>query len=379
MVERRVDPEDGVAYTWDEMCAQYLSQYTVDDMTAYWELCEKLVQRRGPQRAVPHERMRQQRAPPGGYQQNMSFQTIGQSDKAKAPTLETIVASIAALQPPDKDQLWNTVQKLAQAQRRALSPFKFVPRGSLSSPYVQHVSDIDVIFTSKGNSRHAFIEAANFDNLLCCAQKLFEGGLVYSMQMLGPGEDPVFDRMLTPHEKADEIFSQSSHQGICLVTLTGAFRWTARTGGGLWIPMDLSLQLGENRMTQEERKQKMTINLEDGNFAKAVQRLRSGLKDGRKAAVASAWNESGGKARFLVKQLSMLDALLKFETLPEFQVVEYCRRVLKVPLGSCAELPLWMEVAETAMQSQGRKVLTEHSEAATAFLGRSVLPYLRGK
>lgn len=132
-------------------------------------------------------------------------------------------------------------------------------------------------------------------------------------------------------------------------------------------------------MTQEERKQKMTINLEDGNFAKAVQRLRSGLKDGRKAAVASAWNENGGKARFLVKQLGMLEALLKFETLPEFQVVEYCRRVLKVPLGSCAELPLWMEVAETAMQSQGRKVLTEHSEAATAFLGRSVLPYLRGK
>lgn len=40
MVEKRIDPEDGQAYTYDEMCAYYKGQYKKNAMTAYWDTCK---------------------------------------------------------------------------------------------------------------------------------------------------------------------------------------------------------------------------------------------------------------------------------------------------------------------------------------------------
>jgi len=40
MVERRIDPEDGEAYTYEEMCAYYKGQYKKNAMAAYWEICD---------------------------------------------------------------------------------------------------------------------------------------------------------------------------------------------------------------------------------------------------------------------------------------------------------------------------------------------------
>jgi len=39
MVERRIDPEDGQAYTWEEMSAFYKGQYKKNAMAAYWDSC----------------------------------------------------------------------------------------------------------------------------------------------------------------------------------------------------------------------------------------------------------------------------------------------------------------------------------------------------
>eukprot|EP00429_Kryptoperidinium_foliaceum_P079316 CAMPEP_0176229180 /NCGR_PEP_ID=MMETSP0121_2-20121125/23656_1 /TAXON_ID=160619 /ORGANISM="Kryptoperidinium foliaceum, Strain CCMP 1326" /LENGTH=221 /DNA_ID=CAMNT_0017568495 /DNA_START=93 /DNA_END=754 /DNA_ORIENTATION=- len=40
MAERRVDPEDGVAYTYDELVAYYKGKYKKQVIAEYWEECE---------------------------------------------------------------------------------------------------------------------------------------------------------------------------------------------------------------------------------------------------------------------------------------------------------------------------------------------------
>ncbi|CAJ1396376.1 unnamed protein product [Effrenium voratum] len=41
MAERRIDPEDGAAYTWEEFSAYYAGKYKKKAVEAYWEECEK--------------------------------------------------------------------------------------------------------------------------------------------------------------------------------------------------------------------------------------------------------------------------------------------------------------------------------------------------
>jgi len=40
MAERRVDPEDGATYTWDELSAFYTRKYKKKEIEAYWETCK---------------------------------------------------------------------------------------------------------------------------------------------------------------------------------------------------------------------------------------------------------------------------------------------------------------------------------------------------
>lgn len=40
MVEKRIDPEDGQTYTYEEMCDYYKGQYKKNAMAAYWESCK---------------------------------------------------------------------------------------------------------------------------------------------------------------------------------------------------------------------------------------------------------------------------------------------------------------------------------------------------
>jgi len=40
MAEKRVDPEDGTAYAWDELSAFYAGKYKKKEIEAYWESCK---------------------------------------------------------------------------------------------------------------------------------------------------------------------------------------------------------------------------------------------------------------------------------------------------------------------------------------------------
>jgi malate dehydrogenase len=47
MVEKRIDSEDGQAYTYEDMCAYYKGQYKRNAMDAYWETCKVLKAKKG--------------------------------------------------------------------------------------------------------------------------------------------------------------------------------------------------------------------------------------------------------------------------------------------------------------------------------------------
>jgi len=46
MAEKRIDPEDKIAYTWEELSVFYKGKYKKNDINAYWETCTALKQRR---------------------------------------------------------------------------------------------------------------------------------------------------------------------------------------------------------------------------------------------------------------------------------------------------------------------------------------------
>jgi len=47
MAEKRVDPDDGTAYTWEELAAYYKGKYNKKAIEAYWEECEPAKKKKG--------------------------------------------------------------------------------------------------------------------------------------------------------------------------------------------------------------------------------------------------------------------------------------------------------------------------------------------
>jgi malate dehydrogenase len=47
MAEKRIDPEDDTAYTWDDLAAFYKGKYTKKAIEAYWEECDPVKKKRG--------------------------------------------------------------------------------------------------------------------------------------------------------------------------------------------------------------------------------------------------------------------------------------------------------------------------------------------
>lgn len=41
MPKRRIDPTDGMPYSWSEMAAHYANDYTVSAVVAYWDACKE--------------------------------------------------------------------------------------------------------------------------------------------------------------------------------------------------------------------------------------------------------------------------------------------------------------------------------------------------
>ncbi len=350
--------------------------------------------------------------------------------------------SSSSFQIPNKEHLWRDMQRLGRQLDKKLYPYSFIPRGGLSSPYVEYVSDIDLIFahsdcndkqkkgsgkgrnSSKGSkihnpyaTTHTFTKP-EFQRLLDTAQGLFQGGHIMSMQITAEDDltnsssagasesepSELFDGELHSTTKESdgkivtvkldpvEIFENASYAsarkslGIDAVVVSGCYRWREYL-----IPMDISLKRGEKNMTHGERVTKYKKNLEDKNFAKAVQRCRGAMKNkDQKWDFACCWNYYGGKSRFLYKQLGMLGSLCESSSGPGMsesessgditdsalsttKLVEYCKRTLGLPKSVEREnLGSWLGVAEEEMQCNGAKVLWEFRGYLKTLMGVEV-------
>jgi malate dehydrogenase len=82
MAERRVDPEDGTAYTWEEFSEYYSKQYKKKAVASYWEECE-VVKTKKKKSKVPRE----------------DSQEAATQPKAKAKAKATADAKVAKAKP----------------------------------------------------------------------------------------------------------------------------------------------------------------------------------------------------------------------------------------------------------------------------------------
>jgi len=63
MAEKRVDPEDGSAYTYDELAAYYKGKFTKSAIAAYWEECKPVKGKKGAAKAKAKTKAKAKAAP----------------------------------------------------------------------------------------------------------------------------------------------------------------------------------------------------------------------------------------------------------------------------------------------------------------------------
>ena len=162
-----------------------------------------------------------------------------------------------------------------------------------------YVSDIDLIFNAKQKNE---VSEDDFQRLHAAAQALFRRDIsITSAKVASNGED-VFDESWAGSGSLAEVLRLIRAGGCDVVSLTGVYESSQE-----WlIPIDITLQCGDERMTDQDRMSKCEKNIEVGNFAKVVSRIRSLMSPQRKKHFARDWNALGGKLRFCYKQLEML-------------------------------------------------------------------------
>eukprot|EP00429_Kryptoperidinium_foliaceum_P060874 CAMPEP_0176087800 /NCGR_PEP_ID=MMETSP0120_2-20121206/43959_1 /TAXON_ID=160619 /ORGANISM="Kryptoperidinium foliaceum, Strain CCMP 1326" /LENGTH=367 /DNA_ID=CAMNT_0017421651 /DNA_START=11 /DNA_END=1115 /DNA_ORIENTATION=+ len=195
-------------------------------------------------------------------------------DQSRA-MLRTIESALESIDYPDKAAVWEFVQQLGRRHQRAFPGYKFVPRGGLSSPHVRFMTDIDFIFSGRGGG---LIAVSDFDALEALAVQLC-GGIrnIISAKVSLQGNE-MFDEEVQDLQVVRSLVAE----GADVAVITG--RFTLRNGWS--VPMDLTLSLGDDKMSKAERLEKIRANLERGDYAKVVQRMRPLLNRDAKAAFA---------------------------------------------------------------------------------------------
>ena len=188
--------------------------------------------------------------------------------------------------------MWHVIQSLGKKHQKRFSAYRFVPRGGLSSPHVRYVTDADLIFN---NPLAGCVSLEDFDALCGSASEIFQR--IYGARVALEGEE------LLDEELSDlQVVRQVVSKGCDVVTLMGLLQLR----DGWCVPVDLSLQRGESKMSKERRVDRLLGNLEKLDFAKVVSRIRAILPKTIKACFADDWNSSGGPWRFLLKQIELV-------------------------------------------------------------------------
>ena len=188
--------------------------------------------------------------------------------------------------------MWQVIQSLGKKHQKRFSAYRFVPRGGLSSPHVRYVTDADLIFNNPVAGR---VCLEDFDALCGSAAEIFQQ--IYAARVALDDEE-LLDEELSDLGVVRRVVSD----GCDVVTVTGIFKLR----DGWCLPVDLTLQRGESKMSKERRVDRLLGNLEKLDFAKVISRIRAILPKTIKASFADDWNSSGGAWRFLLKQIELV-------------------------------------------------------------------------
>eukprot|EP00441_Pelagodinium_beii_P024238 CAMPEP_0197653664 /NCGR_PEP_ID=MMETSP1338-20131121/36617_1 /TAXON_ID=43686 ORGANISM="Pelagodinium beii, Strain RCC1491" /NCGR_SAMPLE_ID=MMETSP1338 /ASSEMBLY_ACC=CAM_ASM_000754 /LENGTH=358 /DNA_ID=CAMNT_0043228865 /DNA_START=82 /DNA_END=1155 /DNA_ORIENTATION=+ len=268
---------------------------------------------------------------------------------ASSALVAKIEEALKLIDYPSKEKLWEHVQALGRKHSWKFPSFLFIPRGGLSSPYVQFITDADLIYSK---STKGGIQLKEFETLhklvkqLCGRDQILSAKVSCRDKDLFDGEVVDFNEVRTCAAKLPDV-----------VNITGSYKLES----GWRVPIDFTLQEGEQRMPKEARVSRMVTNAKEGNFAKVVQRLRGIIRDkGAKAEFAKSWNATGGALRFLVKQLELVKIMDAAEK-------EAYMTLLHLPPEHSHEE--WLKAADAEMQRRAVELLLSRKDLLSPKLG----------
>lgn len=204
---------------------------------------------------------------------------------------------------PCKQGLINEVQFLAEKVNRygCLGGYCLQQRGSLFSPLLHHVSDADIQMVSK----IGVVSQQQCESLVQFAREHFYLGDIQSIRWEGTDGSKVE----VPFASFTYPEALGGKSGFAAFILTGAYRFTS----GFLIPVDLALACGgEKREPQQQRRDKIMTKLEEGDFAKVLQKIRALFKKGGvRDSLVKEVNEHIGALRFVTKQFEMVARIVE--------------------------------------------------------------------
>lgn len=194
---------------------------------------------------------------------------------------------------PNKGNLQQEAHGIVQqhVSRVLGTSYRFEERGSLFSPYLQHVTDIDIQMFGRGYK----IGAATAQALLGLRHSLFLKTLSVRLVSSHNGS--------TQEIPWSTFHADAQKMGECeAVVLCGI--WRSKDG---WLfPIDITASVGEDRETPDQRITKIQEKVGQGDYAKVLQKIRAMVRQPLKSSIASSVNDQIGPLRFLAKQLRML-------------------------------------------------------------------------
>ena len=225
-----------------------------------------------------------------------------ESVELEADTPPRIAALLQQAIQPTKRSLIAEINTIVRqvTRNKTLKGFRLQERGSLFSPLIEHISDADIqLFTRKG-----VVTQAQCEHILHFAQQNLYLGHVHSIRW------ECFDgsKMEVPFADFDFSTSLQNQPGYVAFVVTGVYRFAA----GFLIPVDIALTCGgEKSEPQAHRCAKIMNKLEEGDFAKVLQKIRALFKKGAaRDSLVGGVNRHVGRLRFIVKQLEMLQLIL---------------------------------------------------------------------
>eukprot|EP00747_Dinoflagellata_sp_TGD_P120885 gnl/TRDRNA2_/TRDRNA2_173341_c0_seq2.p1 gnl/TRDRNA2_/TRDRNA2_173341_c0~~gnl/TRDRNA2_/TRDRNA2_173341_c0_seq2.p1 ORF type:complete len:425 (-),score=54.77 gnl/TRDRNA2_/TRDRNA2_173341_c0_seq2:122-1396(-) len=262
---------------------------------------------------------------------------------------------------PSRLEVFNEAKRMAEEFEVFLLPygFSFRQKGGLWSPYVEYVSDVDLMFFPdeemslfwKDHNR-SVVSRDVAKKFVSAGQSLFESRLSSWIKVVSASKGNTF---LGRYREVEGTWEELIEPDTVKLELVGVYALESAPG---WrVPMDVTLTTREESLPRSVRAQQIVHSLEAGDFAKAAQRVRPLIfNKTSKWTFAQAVNHEIGQLRFVVRQLQVV------QTMQPEAALEYVRSRLHLPVDEQADIVGWRQAAIYAMQEKAYAVITDFQD-----------------